>query len=134
MEGRGRKISEFKASLIYRVSSRTDTARQRNNVLKNERERERERESEKERERERQRQRQRQHKRTHTRDTEQWWGCILLYLMILNTENVLPHDILIMRKSRSKHLTSLFQLKRNSPHPLGRRRCLTHQQPLLTRF
>jgi hypothetical protein len=43
LEGRGRKISEFKASLIYRVSSRTDTARQRNNVLKNERERERER-------------------------------------------------------------------------------------------
>jgi hypothetical protein len=33
--GRGRRISEFKASLIYRVSSRTARATQRNPVLKN---------------------------------------------------------------------------------------------------
>jgi hypothetical protein len=33
--GRGRQISEFKASLVYRVSSRTAMATQRNPVLKN---------------------------------------------------------------------------------------------------
>jgi hypothetical protein len=32
--GRGRQISEFKASLVYKVSSRTSTATQRNPVLK----------------------------------------------------------------------------------------------------
>jgi hypothetical protein len=32
--GRGRRISEFEASLVYRVSSRTDRAIQRNPVLK----------------------------------------------------------------------------------------------------
>jgi hypothetical protein len=32
--GRGRQISEFKASLIYRVSSRTARATQRNSVEK----------------------------------------------------------------------------------------------------
>jgi hypothetical protein len=31
--GRGRQISEFKASLVYRVSSRTARATQRNPVL-----------------------------------------------------------------------------------------------------
>jgi hypothetical protein len=44
--GRGRQISEFEASLVYKVSSRTARATQRNPVLKN-REREREREREK---------------------------------------------------------------------------------------
>jgi hypothetical protein len=33
--GRGRQISEFKASLVYRVSSRTASATQRNPVSKN---------------------------------------------------------------------------------------------------
>jgi hypothetical protein len=33
--GRGRQISEFKASLVYRVSSRTARAVQRNPVSKN---------------------------------------------------------------------------------------------------
>jgi hypothetical protein len=33
--GRGRRISEFKASLVYRVSSRTARATQRNSVSKN---------------------------------------------------------------------------------------------------
>jgi hypothetical protein len=33
--GRGRGISEFKASLVYRVSSRTAKATQRNPVSKN---------------------------------------------------------------------------------------------------
>jgi hypothetical protein len=42
--GRGRQISEFKASLIYRVSSRTARVTQRNHVSKNQRKRERERE------------------------------------------------------------------------------------------
>ena len=44
MGGRGRWISEFEASLVYRVSSRTARAIQRNPVSKRERERERERE------------------------------------------------------------------------------------------
>jgi hypothetical protein len=33
--GRGRRISEFEASLVYRVSSRTARATQRNPVSKN---------------------------------------------------------------------------------------------------
>jgi hypothetical protein len=33
--GRGRQISEFQASLVYKVSSRTARATQRNPVLKN---------------------------------------------------------------------------------------------------
>jgi hypothetical protein len=33
--GRGRQISEFKASLVYKVSSRTAKAIQRNSVSKN---------------------------------------------------------------------------------------------------
>jgi hypothetical protein len=32
--GRGRRISEFEASLVYRLSSRTARATQRNSVLK----------------------------------------------------------------------------------------------------
>jgi hypothetical protein len=36
--GRGRRISEFKVSLVYRVSSRTARATQRNPVLKNQKE------------------------------------------------------------------------------------------------
>jgi hypothetical protein len=51
--GRGRWISGFEASLVYRVSSRTARATQRNPVLTNEGEREREKERERERERER---------------------------------------------------------------------------------
>ena len=35
MGGRGRQISEFESSLVYRVSSRTDRATQRNPVSKN---------------------------------------------------------------------------------------------------
>jgi hypothetical protein len=46
MGGRGRRISEFEASLVYRVSSRTARAIQRNPVSKIPRERERERERE----------------------------------------------------------------------------------------
>jgi hypothetical protein len=45
--GRGRQISEFEASLVYRVSSRTARAIQRNPVSR-EREKERERERERE--------------------------------------------------------------------------------------
>jgi hypothetical protein len=36
--GRGRRISEFEASLVYRVSSRTARAIQRNPVSKNQKE------------------------------------------------------------------------------------------------
>ena len=39
MGGRGRQITEFKASLLYRVSSRTARAIQGNPVLKNGKER-----------------------------------------------------------------------------------------------
>ena len=44
---RGRWISEFEASLVYRVSSRTVRATKRNPVSKHQGEREREREREK---------------------------------------------------------------------------------------
>jgi hypothetical protein len=49
--GGGRQISEFKASLVYRVSSRTVGAIQRNPVSKKKNEREREKENERKRER-----------------------------------------------------------------------------------
>ena len=52
---RDRRIFEFKASLVYKVSSRTSRAIQRNLASKNERERDRERGRERERERERER-------------------------------------------------------------------------------
>jgi hypothetical protein len=39
LEGRGRQISEFKDSLVYRVSSRTARAIQRNPVLKDQKKR-----------------------------------------------------------------------------------------------
>jgi hypothetical protein len=35
LRGRGRQISEFEASLVYKLSSRTDSAMQRNPVSKN---------------------------------------------------------------------------------------------------
>jgi hypothetical protein len=35
LRGRGRRISEFKANLVYKVSSRTARATQRNPVSKN---------------------------------------------------------------------------------------------------
>jgi hypothetical protein len=44
LEGRGRWISEFKASLVYKVSSRTARATQRNPVSKKERREEKRRE------------------------------------------------------------------------------------------
>jgi hypothetical protein len=40
--GRGRWISEFKAGLVYRVSSRTARATQRNPVLKNQKKKKKE--------------------------------------------------------------------------------------------
>jgi hypothetical protein len=42
LEGRGRQISEFEASLVYTVSSRTARATQRNPVLKDKNKKERE--------------------------------------------------------------------------------------------
>jgi hypothetical protein len=48
--GRGRRVSEFKASLVYRVSSRTARATQRNPVSKIKKKKKRERERERERE------------------------------------------------------------------------------------
>jgi hypothetical protein len=46
--GRGRRISEFEASLVYRVSSRTARTIQRNPVLKKQNKKKREKESERE--------------------------------------------------------------------------------------
>jgi hypothetical protein len=46
--GRGRRVSEFEASLVYKVSTRTARAIQRNPVSKNQKKKEREREREKE--------------------------------------------------------------------------------------
>jgi hypothetical protein len=40
--GRGRRISEFKASLVYKVSSRTARALKRNPVLKNQKKKKKE--------------------------------------------------------------------------------------------
>jgi hypothetical protein len=60
--GRGRRISEFEASLIYRVSSRTARAAQRNRVSKKPK-RKREREKEKKREEKRREEKRREEKR-----------------------------------------------------------------------
>jgi hypothetical protein len=43
--GRGRQISEFKASLVYRVSSRTARATQRNPVLKKQKQKQKQKEN-----------------------------------------------------------------------------------------
>jgi hypothetical protein len=53
--GRGRRISEFEASLVYRVSSRTARATQRNPVSKNQKPKERKKERKKERREEKRR-------------------------------------------------------------------------------
>jgi hypothetical protein len=45
--GRGRWISEFEASLVYKVNSRTSRATQRNPVLKNQKKKKEKREREK---------------------------------------------------------------------------------------
>jgi hypothetical protein len=50
--GRGRRISEFKASLVYRVSSRTARATQRNPVSKNKKRKEKKRKEKKRKEKE----------------------------------------------------------------------------------
>jgi hypothetical protein len=44
--GKGRQISEFEASLVYRLSSRTSRARQRNSVSKKRKKRKKERKKE----------------------------------------------------------------------------------------
>jgi hypothetical protein len=44
LEGRGRQISEFEASLVYRVNSRTARATQRNPVSKNQKKKKKRRE------------------------------------------------------------------------------------------
>ena len=49
---RGRQSSEFEASLVYKVSSRTARATQRNPVLENERKKEKKKERKKKKERE----------------------------------------------------------------------------------
>jgi hypothetical protein len=46
--GRGRQISEFEASLVYRVSSRTAKATQRNPVSKNQKKKKKKKEKRKE--------------------------------------------------------------------------------------
>jgi ribosomal protein L12E/L44/L45/RPP1/RPP2 len=52
LRGRGRRISEFKASLVYRVSSRVAGATQRNPVLKNQKKKKKKEEKEEEEEEE----------------------------------------------------------------------------------
>jgi hypothetical protein len=70
--GRGRRISEFESSLVYRVSSRTARATQRNPVLKKRKEeRKEERRKEREREREREREKRREEKRREEKRREE---------------------------------------------------------------
>jgi hypothetical protein len=69
-EAPSRRISEFKASLVYRVSSRIARATQRNPVLK-ERERERERREEKRREEKRREEKRREEKRREEKRREE---------------------------------------------------------------
>jgi hypothetical protein len=57
LEGRGRWISEFEAGLVYRVSSRTARATQKNPVSKNKKIKEKRKERKKERKKERNKER-----------------------------------------------------------------------------
>ena len=82
MEGRGRQISEFEASLVYKVSSRTARATQRNPVSKKQK-KERKREREKEREGKRKRGKERETERGEREQaspsgTWQRWGMPLI--------------------------------------------------------
>jgi hypothetical protein len=65
--GRRKQISEFEASVAYRVSSRTARATQRNPVLKNKTKKQKPNKQTKEREREREREK-RKEKRSHLFD------------------------------------------------------------------
>jgi hypothetical protein len=51
LRGKGRRISEFEASLVYRVSSRTARATQRNPVSKNKKKNKKKRKKERKKER-----------------------------------------------------------------------------------
>jgi hypothetical protein len=64
--GRGRQISEFEASLVYRVSSRTARATQTNPVSKKKKRREEKRREEKRRE-EKRREEKRREKRSYSK-------------------------------------------------------------------
>jgi hypothetical protein len=66
--GRGRQISEFEASLVYKVSSRTARATQRNPVSKNQKERKKERK--KERNKETKKQRNKETKKQRNKETK----------------------------------------------------------------
>jgi hypothetical protein len=57
LEGRGRRVSEFEASLVYKESSRTARATQRNPVSKNKR----------------RRRKRRRRKRRKRRRRRRWW-------------------------------------------------------------
>jgi hypothetical protein len=57
--GKGRQISEFEASLVYRVSSRTARATQRNPVLKNQNKKKKGRKTDRQTDREKERKRKR---------------------------------------------------------------------------
>jgi hypothetical protein len=67
--GRGREISEFEASLVYRVSSRTSRATQRNPVSKEKKRKEKKRE-EKRREEKRREEKRREEKRREEKKKE----------------------------------------------------------------
>jgi hypothetical protein len=74
--GRGRRISEFEASVVYKVSSRTARAIQRNPVSKPPphppKERKKERKKEREREREREREKERKKERKEKRQSQNY--------------------------------------------------------------
>jgi hypothetical protein len=59
--GRGRQISEFEASLVYKVSSRTARATQRNPVLKKKKKKEKKRKEKKRKEKKRKEKKELQH-------------------------------------------------------------------------
>jgi hypothetical protein len=83
--GRGRQISEFEASLVYRESSRTARAIQRNPISKTERERERDRD--RDRDRERQRQRETETERDRDRESSVKMSQFLLIQLIFASED-----------------------------------------------
>ena len=69
MGGRGRQISEFKASLVYRVSSRTARTTQRNPVSKNKKQNQRKKKRKKRRKKKKKREREQASKQAG------WWWC-----------------------------------------------------------
>jgi hypothetical protein len=79
--GRGRRISKFKASLVYRVSSRTARAIQRNPVLEKKKEKKRKEKKRKEKKRKEKKRKEKKRKGTNNNGIRCFSGMVLRVLL-----------------------------------------------------